>query len=384
MSYSQLSQTEAEKIDQLQKGGVEPKKIIKQIQRARSKRGGSGPSPATVYRFLQGKTHKRGRSETRGRAAKLPANLVRVANEVRVKLIKKADSEYKVTWSDVRAETKNVLRARGAVSRSRPMPSEDWMARAVRATTPVRSRPGKRRISHASEHQKKRFEKAVLWAKYPSSWWTKGVHAYLDSKRFVKAGSAKEKKLLRATKVTHHLRTPAEGMQSGFVLPKKDHMLLGIPSIHITAAVAQDRIVLWHESKKWNGETAATMYEALGASLRARYGSKRAYHVVEDGDSAGFQSGKGKAAKKKEKLVSWLLPPRTPSWQPLDYSLWAEIERRALSKRGRDNESASDYAKRLRLTALRLPPSVIKSCLSKMKGNIDKMVASEGGHTELD
>ena len=68
------------------------------------------------------------------------------------------------------------------------MPSEDKMARLLRAASGVHSRHGKRCISHAKEHQKKSFQQAQEWAKYPASWWTSKIHAYLDSKRFVKAG----------------------------------------------------------------------------------------------------------------------------------------------------------------------------------------------------
>ena len=50
--------------------------------------------------------------------------------------------------------------------------------------------------------------------------------------------------------------------------------------------------------------------------MRKRYGRKRRFRVVEDGDTKGFQSGKGVAAKQEQKIQSWKLPPRTPSWMP--------------------------------------------------------------------
>ena len=72
------------------------------------------------------------------------------------------------------------------------------------------------------------------------------------------------------------------------------------------ATCVQDRIIMWHQSPKghWNGEKAATMYADLGRCLRKRFGKKTSYRVVEDGDTKGFQSGKGVAAKKKERIVS--------------------------------------------------------------------------------
>ena len=67
-------------------------------------------------------------------------------------------------------------------------------------------------------------------------------------------------------------------------------------------------------------------------------GKKRCFRVVEDGDTKGFQSGKGVKAKQQQLIESWKIPPHTPSWMPLDFSLWNEIENRALSKPGHVHE----------------------------------------------
>eukprot|EP00973_Karenia_brevis_P073575 10223221-Karenia_brevis.AAC.1 len=236
------------------------------------------------------------------------------------------------------------------------MPSEDWMARKIREATPVRARPGKHRISRTKEHEKKRFEQGVVWSRKPQSWWVNEIHGYIDNKKWVVARTENEKKLLRSTKIHHHLRTPSEGVEAGFVLPKKNRMLLGIPSVDITACVTKDGIIFWHENEgPWNGSRAALMYERLGAALRNHYGDKRSFRIVEDGDTKGFQSNKGKAAKKEQKIDPWVLPPRSPGWMPLDFSLWEEIETRVLAKRGYENEPVESYKRRLSITAKRLP-----------------------------
>ena len=46
--------------------------------------------------------------------------------------------------------------------------------------------------------------------------------------------------------------------------------------------------------------------------------------------------------------------------------------------------SAKVYAKRLSLTALRLPPRVVKNCLAKMKDNIVATKKAKGGRNGLD
>ena len=55
--------------------------------------------------------------------------------------------------------------------------------------------------------------------------------------------TAMQKKLLGSTKICHHLRLPSEGGESVFVVPKRNHLLLGVPSVEITACVAKNKII---------------------------------------------------------------------------------------------------------------------------------------------
>ena len=380
-----MSLGEVNFVNQRQKQGEKPAKILKKLRKDRLKAGSTGPSQSALYRVLKGLTYKPQTEETRGRPSTEPATMVTVASKERLKLIKASNNEFLVTWGDVHKATKKSLRSQGKLKKGVKMPSEDGMARAVRAETPVRARPGKHRISHSDKHKKMRYEKALGWAEYSESWWVDDIHAYIDSKNFVVAKGERDKLLMRASKIHHHLRTPSEGSKPGFVLPKKGRMLLGVPSVIITAAVAKDGIIFWHETEgRWNGESAALMYQDLGKALRRHYGNKRKFRVVEDGDPKGFQSKKGKDAKKEEKIESWLLSPHSPSMMPLDYSIWDEIERRTLAKRGRNNETAASYKKRLLITAKRLPKTYVKKTIRKMKGNIAAIVAAKGGNTEMD
>ena len=224
----------------------------------------------------------------------------------------------------------------------------------------------------------------MTWKRHPSTFWTKEVHAFIDTKKFVCPRKDSDKKLMRATRVTHHLRTASEVSEHEFVLPKRSHMLFGIPSIDVTAAVGNGRVFFWHVSEKpWNGAAAANMYHQLGRALRQRYPGVRRFRVVEDGDTKGFQSGAGVRAKMEERITSMKLPPRTPSWMPWDYSLWDEVEKRTLANKT-TLTGVSTYEKRLRLTGLRLPSKLIEDVLGKMRGNIEAVVAAKGKHTKLD
>ena len=104
----------------------------------------------------------------------------------------------------------------------------------------------------------------------------------------------------------------------------------------------------------------------------------------EDGDSKGYQSRKGHEAKTEENIESWTLPPRTPGWMPLDFCLWKEIEDRMMASKKSGPETKAAFEARLRKTALRLPKSLVKSCLAKMKSNIKATVQSKGKSTVLD
>ena len=88
----------------------------------------------------------------------------------------------------------------------------------------------------------------------------------------------------------------------------------------IGAAVAKDKVIMWHVVEgSWNGANAAHMYKsALLPALKKTWGKQRRYHIVEDGDRKGNQSIKGINAKVESNIDAMTLPPRTPSWMPLD------------------------------------------------------------------
>jgi len=312
----------------------------------------------------------------------MPPRLVSVALKVRKMLIQNAENEYLVTWEDVHSATKVELKRLGLLTRRTKMPSEDWLGRLVREKSEVRARAPKRRISRTQEHEKQRFETSGQWLKRPKMFWYNGVHCYIDNKKFVVARTGLQKKLLRSTRIRHHLRMPSEGGLPGFVVPKRNHMLLGVPSFEITAGVAKNKIIFWYvNEKKWCGKQAATMYAALGKTLRKTYGNLASFTVVEDGDTKGYKSNKGKAAKKEQKIKTMDLPPRSPGLMPLDYTLWDEIEARVLSQEIPRDETNEQYLKRLRSVALHLPKELVQKTIMKMKDNIQATYDSHGSTT---
>ena len=388
MATRHMSALEVAKLDIMQKQGKSAHEILCKLKEERARNHEKGPSLSAVYRYMGGETYQRGSEERRGHQCQLPRSMVKVATQQRLKLAREADSEWQVTWEDVWKATKKELRRRGLLKKSVRMPGVDWFSRIVRDQSDVKARPGKRKITHEKDYKVKRYKQSKTWRKYSASWWKAGknkIHAYIDSKTFVIARTPEQKKLLRTQRVTRHLRSASEGNLAFFVLPKRSHSFVGIPSVTITAAVVADRVLMWHETAgRWNGDAAAKMYVDLGQKLRSHYGSLPFFRVVEDGDTKGFQSGKGIMTKKDLKIRSWKLPPHTPSWMPLDYSLWQEIHSRTLSKRVSSEETPEEYKKRLNLTAKRLSKQLVKSVLAKMKDNIEAVHKAKGGHTKLD
>ena len=382
MGAAKLSESEIDRIDTLQKSGKTPKQILAKLQNTRACKGSTGPGSTAVYDFLAGATHERGAEETRGRTPAMPPRLVSTAIAMRRKLIKKAANEWLVTWEDILKETEKELKRLKLMSRGAAMPSEDWLARQVRAKSAVRARPPKRRLARTEKHEKQRHAQAGKWLRYSKDFWYNGIHCYIDNKRFLMCRTAKHKKLARSTRIKHHLRLPSEGGDKGFVVPKTGHMLLGVPSVEITAGVAKNRIIFWYvNEKRWCGKQAATMYAELGKVLRKQYGTQSSFTLVEDGDTKGYKSNLGIAAKGQEKIKTMTLPPRSPGWMPLDYCLWNEIERRMLEKDMPQDETQEQYLKRLRMTALRLPPDLMKNSVLRMKANIKATYEAKGKTT---
>ena len=193
-----------------------------------------------------------------------------------------------------------------------------------------------------------------------------------------------QRKRMRAARIVNHLRKASERNDPTYIVPKRSHSFTGIPSVEITAAVARDRIVMWRQAKSWNGAEAAAMYKDLASALRRVWGDRRQYRVVEDGDTKGYQSNIGKSAKQEHHIQSWKLPPRSPEWMPLDYSIWAEIERRMLDADVKGTETKAQYLARLRKTALGLPKPLVRKVVLQMKERIQATVASKGKHIAMD
>ena len=315
-----------------------------------------------VYRYLCGDTHKRSAGESRGRKATLANTDVKKLLSVRRRLIKKVNNEQRITYQDIIEEA-----GYDGVC------SEKTVADALRAAG-LRYTPPRKKICLSTKDAAERLQVAKIWEKRPASYWVKKVHGFYDCKTFPMPLTDKQRVRFRQTRVTGHLRFPAEGTGRGFTKPRSDHCWLGVPSVTIAAVVAKDRVIMWHDvGKKWNGAVAAGVYSGpMLKALRRTWGPRRQFTIVEDGDRKGNQSNKGKNAKKQAKLRATVLPPRSPCFMPLDYSIWKKIVDKVVTTmpKGKRRETKEAFSARLKKAARSLPRGFVAKSIGHMKKQV--------------
>ena len=351
---------------------------LEAINKERMKNGIDLANKSTVYRYINGETHRRGRAEKRGRPKSMCKGDETMLYKTRKKLIQKANGQHRVTHADV-------LKKSGLHKTVCQRVAED----ALRGRG-VRYRRPREKIYITEADAKIRRKTCQEWAKKRKPFWngsaTKSVKAYIDNKSWPLPLTPAQRARCQQAQITGHLRTPAEGIHRGFTKPREKHSFIGMPSANICAAVGGDRVMMWHAvGKSWNGQAAADMYQGpLLTALRKSWGEKPNYIVCEDGDRKGFQSNKGIKAKAKAKIVSLKLPPRTPSLMPWDYALWQQIQERMNRSAPKGVETKAKYLSRLRKTALSLPRPLVRKIIDRMSRNVEAIVEAKGWQPKND
>ena len=361
-----------DKVARKKKGSV--REALAAVNGERRKRGEEPLTRSPVYRYVTGRTHTRDSEEKRGRAKTLTKRDVKKLLAARRRLIKKENSQHRVTYEDVIEEA-------GYEDKC----SQRTIENALRKTG-LRYKAPRKKIALTSKDAKERHRVSKLWAKRPPSFWRERVHCYYDCKAFPAPLTPKQRTLFKQTRVTGHLRFPFEGTDRGFTKPRTAHSWIGAPSVTIAAAVAKDRVIMWHDvGKKWNGATAASVYKGpMLTALRRTWGRRRQYSIVEDGDRKGNQSNKGKNAKREAKLHAIVLPPRTPCWMPLDYSIWQKIVDKLVATSPNGTESKAAFLARLKKAAKTLPRGTVAKAIGRMKKQIVVVKDAMGYHPKSD
>lgn len=219
--------------------------------------------------------------------------------------------------------------------------------------------------------------------------WDTEPHAIIDNKNFKIYNNEEGRDEAARRQIRGGYRRRGDPPQ-GYLVKRKREMKFPAAGVQVTAAIVKGKIRMFEfVDGQWNGDAAARMYSGpLLRAMRKAYPEKAArrspkWTVLEDNDPTGYKSGKARAAKKSAGIVSMDLPKRSPDLNPLDYSLWAAINkamRKQEAKFRKDKKETKEaYKMRLKKTALSLPTAVVKKAVRDMRRRCREVVKAKGG-----
>ena len=231
---------------------------------------------------------------------------------------------------------------------------------------------------------------ASKYAAKSKAQWVAKPHAYIDNKHFPIFLDKKAREHAARRSVRGAFRDGRSAVRPDLVKPKAT-MKYPVKSIQVTAAIVKGRVRMWQYcAGRWNSKAAAAMYSGpLLKTMRKAYpavaqrGRWSKWLVLEDNDPAGYKSRAGLAAKAANNIDTLDLPPRSPDLNPLDFSIWHEINVRMRAQEksfdASKKETVEEYLKRLRRTALAVPASVVSRAVGDMKRRVAEMKKQRGG-----
>ncbi|CAE8645805.1 unnamed protein product [Polarella glacialis] len=351
-----------------------PVEIHAALFASRSSRNVPGPDLTTVRRALKGDTHRRGAKETRGRKLVLTKKNLRRINTIRKALIKQAKGEREVHLEEC------IRKARV------PMVHPSTVSRALKTIGVAWRTPHQKPLRLPSD-EKERVDMCSKWKRLPNDYFTDRVDAIMDNKSFQIPTYMRAKSHAKERRVKGHLRTRSEGLDKGFIKPSdtKNKVNPGATA-SVCAAIINCRVKVWDFlPKRWCGQAAEELYKGpLIKALQKHRSLKNSYTILEDSDPTGYKCNKGKAAKAEVGIKAFPWPRYSPDLNPLDYFLWAGVNRRMAQQGAPRAESLIAYKKRMRRTAFAIPEAVIRKAVSRMKSRGAAVVAAGGGDMKQD
>ena len=370
-----LTFAELDFLQEKQRAGKTPIQIHSLLVSQRKRKGIEAPHLTKLRKALKGKTYKRSATETRGRKQLLSRRMVLKMNAVRKTILKKRPDK-ELHWSDL-------VKAARAPKVDRTTVKKAF----AREKIPVAARRPREKPQRSEEHRAERVVIGAKLAKKPKKFYSKKVDLIIDNKHFDTPTHDRAREYLKEQHVRFHLRTPSEGLDPECTKRsrKKNRYNCG-GSANVCAGISNGRIVMWeYLPKKWNGQVAADLYEgAIITTLRKERGEKRKYLILEDNDPVGYKSNKGKAAKSNMHIEVLEYPRYSPDLNPLDYSLWLQIEGETLKNSPKGKETVEAYKARLRTTALRFPKAAVVKAVEALPRRAQAVVDAKGGNIPRD
>ena len=232
-------------------------------------------------------------------------------------------------------------------------------------------------------------ERKAFADKYKSksaSWWRSAVHIHCDNHMFKAAGTLQGRKLLARRRVRGVYRKRGKSLRAGHVKPNpKMRLATGMKGILKTGGVGDGKALVWHTIDcVWGGDEAARVYsDVISPALKDHYPTKRAFTMLEDNDPSGNNSKKGVAAKAASKIHVFNIPKRSPDLNVMDYSIWAEVERKLREQERKmppsKRETRQEFERRLDRTAANLPKEFIDKAIGDMRRRCELLSKAKGG-----
>ncbi len=209
LEKARLSDLELDRIDKLRGQGREPKFIRTTMNRARAIRKLSPVSKTSLYDYLKGSTYARDADENRGPTSIFGRKHFAVYDSIRKSLQKEAENEWTVTWDDIAVRGQAELRKRKLIKRTQDGLSAETLRKRMRDELGVGNRPAPKHITRTADDEQRRYRQSTTWDRQPASFWNDGV-TYIDNKKFLRPRNAADRKRMRQSRVTYHLRKPNE------------------------------------------------------------------------------------------------------------------------------------------------------------------------------
>jgi len=335
-----------------------------------------GASRNTVWRYATGQTHKA--SSGRGRP-RIP------------EVAKKALQE---DYLHQRHKAGTNKKRRRLVPISVPMRRTGWSlqwgkssARNALREIGLKCRRSRVKPFQTNEDRAKRLAWGKEYAKFSREHWQKNV-VFVDCKCFAVKTTALKKLVTDAREIEWTYRLRSEGLLQECVRPSKFATKSGgRGGVNIYAAVADGKMVMFSEYRKWNGQRAACKTAELRKRCKELWPEKDVIVLCHDNDKS-FNSNVNSAAEIKHKFDFMRIPARSPEFMPLDYSIWVwilnkmrEWEEDHYSKSGA-LETGRQYKQRLGDTAFSIPADVVDRALGCMVDHIQQVIHHDGGHWE--
>ena len=109
----------------------------------------------------------------------------------------------------------------------------------------------------------------------------------------------------------------------------------------------------------------------------------RTHNALAGNGPTGYRSGAGISATRACKIDVFKIPCRSPDLNPLDYSIWAEVNKRMRDQERNwtsKQEARDQYVARLKKTAQDLDQAFVNDAIGNLVVRCERLYQAQGGY----